>query len=500
MISNADPGAVACTIYLLAAAHSADLAAAAGWHALDIGCDDDQVIIALADILLAVPGPARTSAALLHARLSDRRSTAFLIKLADHYWTGGRAWMAEAVLTGVMRRGRTDVMLRLADHWVETKDWRSARDLLRQFSPDQQTPYALYLLGRCGVSLLLEDDVVACIDALRILPEPAPAYADLLQSVWEWRVGDPWAAVQRCPEGDFPPLLTRDAVCLRRATVTQEPHSAGVWRVIGFRDDLPNVLGIGMQRSGTSWLWKQLGRHPDVQARTFKELMFFSDPFDAPQSHGSDLREASLGEAAELYLQGPTRSLRRYRRIFADAKPVRIDMSPDYAELPSESVQRIRNILGPDVKIILSVRDPVERSWSNLKFDLMATGEHPNDLGFSERAALYRSLATMRRCDYATVLDTWSHFFSSVKVIFVDDMIERPCQLLAELGNFIGFSSPLGDAPAAPVNVSPALDMPRDDRLFLFGLHQPTYDAAEAALGGPALGWRQRQLALLGGA
>ncbi|MBV8592094.1 MAG: hypothetical protein JO212_18905 [Acetobacteraceae bacterium] len=46
-----NPGQIVCVIYLLVQAHSADLAADAGWHALELGCDDDGVIIALADVL-----------------------------------------------------------------------------------------------------------------------------------------------------------------------------------------------------------------------------------------------------------------------------------------------------------------------------------------------------------------------------------------------------------------------------------------------------------------
>ena len=44
-----EPYAFACLVDLLAHAHSADLAAAAGWQAVDLRCDDDSVSIALAD-------------------------------------------------------------------------------------------------------------------------------------------------------------------------------------------------------------------------------------------------------------------------------------------------------------------------------------------------------------------------------------------------------------------------------------------------------------------
>ena len=494
----ADPGAVACTIYLIAQAYSADLAAAAGWHALDLGCDDDAVIIALADILQVQAHPRQSAQAMMHERASERRSTDFLVKLADHYRTAGQAFLAEDVLRGLIRRGRHDLVVRLAELWVEWDDWRSAWEVLGSLRPEHKSAYSSFLLGRCAASLLLEDEVVKYIEALRLLPEPGPRYASLLQCVWTWRVGDPAAAAQACPVGDFPPLLERDAEALRRARGVAARHRlVGVWRDIGARTDLPNVLGIGMQRTATTWLWKQITLHPDVQAQTFKEPVFFSGFLASPNRPDSALRDAELGSVGNRYWQGPTRSLLHYRDLFADATRFRIDISPAYGELPEESVARVREILGPDVKIILSVRDPVERSWSNFKLNLRYTGEHPLAFSFVDRTAVYRNVATLRRCDYAAVLALWRRYFEEIKIVFMDDVIARPDETLAEIGRFIGLP-PWGDrAAAAPINSSDAVDMPTEDRVFLFGLHQATYDAAEAALGGPALGWRQRQLELL---
>jgi hypothetical protein len=67
----------------------------------------------------------------------EGRSTAFLIKLADHYRTAGRAFLAEDLLRQQVRAGRRDLAVRLAEHWVEFGDWRSARELLSPHSPDK---------------------------------------------------------------------------------------------------------------------------------------------------------------------------------------------------------------------------------------------------------------------------------------------------------------------------------------------------------------------------
>ena len=252
-----------------------------------------------------------------------------------------------------------------------------------------------------------------------------------------------------------------------------------------------------MQRSATTWLWRRLRAHPEVYSLTFKEVVFFSGSFATPNRPGSELRDQELGASGELYWKGPTRSLLHYRGLFAAPKPVRIDFSPSYGELPEASVAQVQAILGSKVKIILSVRDPVERTWSNFKYNLGYTGEHPLAFSFAQRVAAYRNVATLRRCDYASVVAVWRRFFEDLKVVFMDDLVAAPTETLNDIAAFLGLSAWEIDAAATPVNTTDVVDMPAEDRVFLFGLHQATYDAAETALGGAALHWRRRQQALI---
>jgi hypothetical protein len=498
-----DPGAIACAIYLLAQSHGVDLAATAGWRALELGRDEDVVIIALADVLRAQEKPKQSAARLMRERCSEQRSQAFLVKLADHYRTGGQAFLTEACLRDFIRRGRKDLRIRLAEHWVEMQDWRSARALLAEPTPDEPTANTLYLSGRSAIGLLQENEVMQAVAQLGGLPQPGPRYADLLRSVWQWRIGDTAEATKLCPEGAFPPLMERDAATLRRARSEHCPAAvdsslSGGWRGIRAQAKLPNALCIGMQRTATTWLWRQLRHHPDIHTTPYKEPVFFSDPFPSLDGHISDLRDHDLGEAGRRYWQGPTRNIGRYAALFASDKPVRLDVSPSYGELPEESVAMVAELLGGGTRIILCVRDPVERSWSNLKYELQATGAHPMSLSFAERAALYGNVATLRRCDYALVLRTWRRFFHNIEIVFLDDVAARPEAVMARLRRFLALSPSSGEDESHPVNSSASIEMPAADRAFLFGLHQQNYAASEAELGGPALHWRERQLRLIG--
>jgi hypothetical protein len=115
---------------------------------------------------------------------------------------------------------------------------------------------------------------------------------------------------------------------------------------------LPDLLVIGAQRSGTSSLYKYLGGHPDVIPSLRKETRYFS-------------RHHELGQhwyRAHFPI--------RYRRGLC------FEATPDYLLHPLVPV-RVRTEL-PDVKLIVLLRDPVDRAFSHYR--------HMVRLGFEDRS------------------------------------------------------------------------------------------------------------------
>src|SRR5688572_27496585 len=46
------------------------------------------------------------------------------------------------------------------------------------------------------------------------------------------------------------------------------------------RRDGPDFLSIGMQKTGTGWLYEQLGHHPDIWLPPVKELHYLNNRID----------------------------------------------------------------------------------------------------------------------------------------------------------------------------------------------------------------------------
>lgn len=104
---------------------------------------------------------------------------------------------------------------------------------------------------------------------------------------------------------------------------------------------LPNLLIVGVQKSGTSTLYKLLSQHSDIfTPHGIKECHFF----DRQYSKGLD-----------WYL---TKYFKEYT-----IEKYAMDATPDYC-LEEAYIQRIYQDLGADTKIILSLRNPVDRLYS----------------------------------------------------------------------------------------------------------------------------------------
>jgi hypothetical protein len=103
---------------------------------------------------------------------------------------------------------------------------------------------------------------------------------------------------------------------------------------------LPNFILIGAQKGGSSALYKFICEHPKVQRAFIKEPHYFSGRYR-------------------------TDNLKWYRALFPfkNSGIITGEASPSYITHPL-SPSRIKSLL-PEAKLILIVRNPVERAFSN---------------------------------------------------------------------------------------------------------------------------------------
>jgi hypothetical protein len=164
-------------------------------------------------------------------------------------------------------------------------------------------------------------------------------------------------------------------------------------------------VGIGVQKCATTWLYDILLDHPNVALSKRKELDFFSYHFGRgyqwyEEQFPADRHGCLVGEISPSY--------------FIDANvPERLQA---YA---------------PEAKIIVSLRDPIERAVSNHRHEVRLGNFHGDDLSFE--AGLTNNPLYLEQSRYGTYLQRWlGHIPASRMLILFQEDIDREPQVTAQ--------------------------------------------------------------------
>ena len=222
---------------------------------------------------------------------------------------------------------------------------------------------------------------------------------------------------------------------------------------------LPDFIGIGAQRCGTSWLYRRLGEHPELWLPPIKEIHFFNDLRDDVSLHREkiqkDLRHRYRAYASPKavpkvkqpnlawdfnYFLRP-KSISWYKSLFVQGVgKVAGEITPAYMMLSKDVVEKIY-ALNSKLKIIFVMRDPVDRVWSAAVRSFITNHERRlNDVSEEEIINFARKRGTVLRTDYLRTLSVWESFFPAeqLHIDFFDNIQENPEEVLVRIFNFLG--------------------------------------------------------------
>lgn len=227
----------------------------------------------------------------------------------------------------------------------------------------------------------------------------------------------------------------------------------------------PTFLGVGPEKTGTTWIHRQLYAHPEAWVPEVKELRYFWEWQAFPGEHplgrlfrgGSWHRRQAryfLSKRLRHYATQPHQLItarsqvawdwrflfrRRddawYLACFADtSKPVRGEISPQYFMLPGEAIAHAAQLV-PEAKILVSLRKPDEWLWS---FARMGIRDQVLD---KDAESLDRYVDTMaEKASLSRALHRWrSHYpGDQLKVVWHDHLQADPWGFYGEICDFIG--------------------------------------------------------------
>lgn len=182
----------------------------------------------------------------------------------------------------------------------------------------------------------------------------------------------------------------------------------------------PNFLIIGAEKSGTTWLYDRLRRHPDVFMPEVKEIHYFNQldsnhqprrnyerhDFEWYEDHFRAREgEAAVGEVTPMYL------------------------------CDKQASKRIRTHL-PNVRLVACLRYPTDRAYSHY---WMAQGKEHTTRSFQE-IVQKRTLRFIERGRYGKQLERYLSQFdrSQILVLIHEELFADPVQHLNAICSFLG--------------------------------------------------------------
>lgn len=216
---------------------------------------------------------------------------------------------------------------------------------------------------------------------------------------------------------------------------------------------LPNFIIPGAPKSGTTSLCNYLSQHPDIYIPQIKEPRFFV---------AEELMHVSAQDPMLPYLRKTSVfDWREYCDLYLnqERKIARGDASVQYLYYYENAIFRIKKRLG-DVRIIIILRNPIERAFSNYVYQSMGV---ESSSCFSEALGLEH----VRKEDgfnsfwfyleqgfYSRPVKAYMNAFSNVFVCLYDELKRDPLSLVQRMYEFLCVDSSFVPSVGARHNVS----------------------------------------------
>lgn len=228
----------------------------------------------------------------------------------------------------------------------------------------------------------------------------------------------------------------------------------------------PDFFCIGAQKAGTGWLRYNLQQHPNIWMPPKSEMHYFDNRLGA----SAIMAEAAIDRTKnEIWRTEQTRSLQSgdilnaawwalhdssdlndnwYRSLFSYAPPGTVagDITPRYMLCTKAQIQHMHRI-SPNAKLILLLRNPVERFLSQCRMKITN-----GTLAAGDAAAMqfFEEFIGRPRGEYSKAILRFCEVFKpeNLLLVFFDGIIQEPVSVLTSIYAFLGLP---------PVTVDPVI-------------------------------------------
>lgn len=199
---------------------------------------------------------------------------------------------------------------------------------------------------------------------------------------------------------------------------------------------LPDFLIVGAAKSGTTSLYYYLKQHPQIFMPAQKEPWFF---------YAVEI-DAKVGDIS--YRTKMVNDLDEYSNLFIRANNTQLlgEASTGYLYLYKETIKNIKKYHPnwKELKIIVIIRDPVERAFSHYLDDVRSSKLNSPFKQVIKRWKLREPSLFNTYIDYGFYYDqikAYKDNFAQVKIFLFDDLKANPLQLVQDLIEFLGIDT-----------------------------------------------------------
>ena len=277
----------------------------------------------------------------------------------------------------------------------------------------------------------------------------------------------------------------------------------------------PDFIGIGAQKSGTTWLYRNLQAHPQIHM-PHKEVHYFDRRIydrsnaltrlfggrDADTQWRRQVKRAASRLAKNPSLRDLARNYRYYMTSYNDGWYASVfgpekgqvagEITPAYSALDPDNIAHVFELM-PEARIVFFIRNPIERVWSHtvMSFDKVrkaSAGSVPEEELFQK---LERK-STRKLTNYLGTLENWGAFYPEERVFvgYLEDVRFCPGELLRDLYTFLGvdpsFQPP---RPTKKVHTRATDEMPTKVAVHLARAYRDEIKQLHERFGGYASFW-----------
>ena len=206
------------------------------------------------------------------------------------------------------------------------------------------------------------------------------------------------------------------------------------------KNNLPNFLIVGAAKCGTSSLHNYLNQHPDIFMPTYNQ-------------DGMKVKEPRflIKDLVQQRLHNGVWNFEEYQSLFTDVKDEKSigESTVLYLYYYKHAIKKIKYYLGEDVRIIIMLRNPIERAYSAYSF---ASRTHQENQTFKEALMnarkrfdedntlspmiLYKELGL-----YYKMVKAYMENFKDVHVVLYDDFVLETNLQVRRVFNFLNISN-----------------------------------------------------------